>query len=626
MAEDLLNLKQRDNSYTEEHIQTLSWNEHIRRRPGMYIGKLGDGKAADDGIYVLVKEVVDNSVDEFNAAQTKASKNIIVNIEDNKVTVRDFGRGIPLAKVVDCASVMNTGGKFDSKVFKRSVGLNGVGIKAVNALSTYFHIQSFKDAESVSAVFDRGNLVSKEQISTKEKNGTLIEFIADDEKFQGYSYNFEFIETLFRNYSYLNPGLCITFNGKEFKSQNGLLDLLSENVSETPLYDPIHLKGEDVEVVITHGDGYGETIFSFVNGQNTTQGGTHLMAFREGVAKTLKEFFKKDFDYSDARQSLIGIISVKVEEPVFESQTKTKLGSKEMYKDGPSVRNYINDFIKTELDNYLHKNLDIADTILKKILASKKEREAISNIGKAGKERAKRTLLNNKKLRDCSIHYGDKNSRADESTLFITEGLSASGSITSSRDADVQAVFSLRGKPSNSYKESKQIIYKNEELNLLTAALNIEDDIANLRYNKVVIATDADVDGMHIRLLMLTFFLKFFPDLIKLGHLYILQTPLFRVKSKNRNIYCYNIAERDMAMAEIGKGAEVTRFKGLGEISPEEFKDFIGNQMKLEEVKISSDDSIADLLSFYMGKNTNYRCDFIKDNLREDINNTEDNL
>ncbi len=626
MAEDLLNLKQRDNSYTEEHIQTLSWNEHIRRRPGMYIGKLGDGKAADDGIYVLVKEVVDNSVDEFNAAQTKASKNIIVNIEDNKVTVRDFGRGIPLAKVVDCASVMNTGGKFDSKVFKRSVGLNGVGIKAVNALSTYFHIQSFKDGESVSAVFDRGNLVSKEHISTKEKNGTLIEFIADDEKFQGYSYNFDFIETLFRNYSYLNPGLCITFNGKEFKSQNGLLDLLSENVSETPLYDPIHLKGEDVEVVITHGDGYGETIFSFVNGQNTTQGGTHLMAFREGVAKTLKEFFKKDFDYSDARQSLIGIISVKVEEPVFESQTKTKLGSKEMYKDGPSVRNYINDFIKTELDNYLHKNLDIADTILKKILASKKEREAISNIGKAGKERAKRTLLNNKKLRDCSIHYGDKNSRADESTLFITEGLSASGSITSSRDADVQAVFSLRGKPSNSYKESKQIIYKNEELNLLTAALNIEDDIANLRYNKVVIATDADVDGMHIRLLMLTFFLKFFPDLIKLGHLYILQTPLFRVKSKNRNIYCYNIAERDMAMAEIGKGAEVTRFKGLGEISPEEFKDFIGNQMKLEEVKISSDDSIADLLSFYMGKNTNYRCDFIKDNLREDINNTEDNL
>ena len=626
MAEDLLNLKQRDNSYTEEHIQTLSWNEHIRRRPGMYIGKLGDGKAADDGIYVLVKEVVDNSVDEFNAAQTKASKNIIVNIEDNKVTVRDFGRGIPLAKVVDCASVMNTGGKFDSKVFKRSVGLNGVGIKAVNALSTYFHIQSFKDGESVSAVFDRGNLVSKEHISTKEKNGTLIEFIADDEKFQGYSYNFEFIETLFRNYSYLNPGLCITFNGKEFKSQNGLLDLLSENVSETPLYNPIHLKGEDVEVVITHGDGYGETIFSFVNGQNTTQGGTHLMAFREGVAKTLKEFFKKDFDYSDARQSLIGIISVKVEEPVFESQTKTKLGSKEMYKDGPSVRNYINDFIKTELDNYLHKNLDIADTIIKKILASKKEREAISNIGKAGKERAKRTLLNNKKLRDCSIHYGDKNSRADESTLFITEGLSASGSITSSRDADVQAVFSLRGKPSNSYKESKQIIYKNEELNLLTAALNIEDDIANLRYNKVVIATDADVDGMHIRLLMLTFFLKFFPDLIKLGHLYILQTPLFRVKSKNRNIYCYNIAERDMAMAEIGKGAEVTRFKGLGEISPEEFKDFIGNQMKLEEVKISSDDSIADLLSFYMGKNTNYRCDFIKDNLREDINNTEDNL
>ena len=427
MAEDLLNLKQRDNSYTEEHIQTLSWNEHIRRRPGMYIGKLGDGKAADDGIYVLVKEVVDNSVDEFNAAQTKASKNIIVNIEDNKVTVRDFGRGIPLAKVVDCASVMNTGGKFDSKVFKRSVGLNGVGIKAVNALSTYFHIQSFKDGESVSAVFDRGNLVSKEHISTKEKNGTLIEFIADDEKFQGYSYNFDFIETLFRNYSYLNPGLCITFNGKEFKSQNGLLDLLSENVSETPLYDPIHLKGEDVEVVITHGDGYGETIFSFVNGQNTTQGGTHLMAFREGVAKTLKEFFKKDFDYSDARQSLIGIISVKVEEPVFESQTKTKLGSKEMYKDGPSVRNYINDFIKTELDNYLHKNLDIADTILKKILASKKEREAISNIGKAGKERAKRTLLNNKKLRDCSIHYGDKNSRADESTLFITEGLSDSG-------------------------------------------------------------------------------------------------------------------------------------------------------------------------------------------------------
>ncbi len=612
--------------YGEEQIQTLKWNEHIRRRPGMYIGKLGDGKEPDDGIYVLLKEVLDNSVDEYNANPNRWSKSIFITIEGHSVKIRDYGRGIPLAKVVDCASILNTGGKFDSKAFKRSVGLNGVGIKAVNALSTSFHIQSFRDGESQEALFSKGDLVSEQRLVSDERNGTLVEYNADEELFIGYEYDNEIVETMLRNYSYLNPGLCLNFNGKEFRSRNGLLDLLSENVSEELLYEPIHLTGEDIEVVITHGNGYGENIYSFVNGQNTREGGTHLQAYREAVAKTIKEFFpNKDFEYGDVRQSIIGIISVKIEEPIFLSQTKTRLGSKEMYKDGPSVRNYINDFIKIELDNYLHKNLDKAQIILKKIQDSEKERKAIANIGKKAKEKARKVNLNNRKLRDCSIHYTDRNEKAELSTIFITEGDSASGSITTSRDADTQAVFSLRGKPLNCYKESKKVIYTNEEFNLLIAALDIEEDIERLRYNNVVIATDADVDGMHIRLLVLTFFLKFFPDLIRQGHLYILQTPLFRVKSKNANMYCYTSGERDAAMAKLGKGAEVTRFKGLGEISPTEFREFIGGAMKLERVTIQHDDSIPSLLDFYMGKNTSYRCDFIKDNLRSDVGNTEEN-
>lgn len=603
-------------TYTEKNIRTLNWNEHIRRRPGMYIGKLGDGSSPDDGIYILLKEVIDNSVDEFAMGFGKA---IFVSIKDKSVTIRDYGRGIPLGSLVDASSKINTGGKYDDEAFKKSVGLNGVGLKAVNALSVSCHIQSYREGESHFAKFSRGELIEEGRIATSEKNGTLVTFIADDELFENYTYNFEFVENMLKNYSYLNTGLTIKFNDKEFFSKNGLLDLLNEGLTKEPLYQPIHLKGDDIEIAITHGNDYGEGISSFVNGQYTTQGGTHLAAFREGIAKTLKEFYKKDFDPSDVRQSIIAAVSIKVQEPQFEGQTKTKLGSKEMTAGGMSIRNFIVDFIKDNLDNYLHKHPETADIILKKILDSEKERKAISGIQKLARDRAKKANLHNRKLRDCRVHYNDKNERAEESTLFITEGDSASGSITKSRDVATQAVFSLRGKPQNSYGLTKKIVYENEEFNLLQAALNIEEDLENLRYNQIVIATDADVDGMHIRLLLLTFFLQFFPDLIRQGHLYILQTPLFRVRNKKDTIYCYSIEERDRAIKKLGSNTEVTRFKGLGEISPDEFRGFIGENIKLERVRLSNDDNIPELLEFYMGKNTPDRQGFIRANLRQDV-------
>ncbi|MCK9627992.1 MAG: type IIA DNA topoisomerase subunit B [Bacteroidales bacterium] len=603
-------------TYTEKNIRTLNWNEHIRRRPGMYIGKLGDGSSPDDGIYILLKEVIDNSVDEFAMG---FGKSISVSIKERSVTIRDYGRGIPLGSLVDASSKINTGGKYDDEAFKKSVGLNGVGLKAVNALSVSCHIQSYREGESHFAKFSRGELIEEGRIATNEKNGTLVTFIADDELFENYSYNFEFVENMLKNYSYLNTGLTIKFNDKEFFSKNGLLDLLNEGLTKEPLYQPIHLKGEDIEIAITHGNDYGEGISSFVNGQYTTQGGTHLAAFREGIAKTLKEFYKKDFDPSDVRQSIIAAVSIKVQEPQFEGQTKTKLGSKEMTAGGISIRNFIVDFIKDNLDNYLHKHPETADIILKKILDSEKERKAISGIQKLARDRAKKANLHNRKLRDCRVHYNDKNDRAEESTLFITEGDSASGSITKSRDVATQAVFSLRGKPQNSYGLTKKIVYENEEFNLLQAALNIEEDLENLRYNQIVIATDADVDGMHIRLLLLTFFLQFFPDLIRQGHLHILQTPLFRVRNKKETIYCYSTEERDRAIKKLGSNTEVTRFKGLGEISPDEFRGFIGENIKLERVRLSNDDNIPELLEFYMGKNTPDRQGFIRANLRQDV-------
>ncbi|MEA5004808.1 MAG: DNA topoisomerase IV subunit B [Rikenellaceae bacterium] len=603
-------------TYTEKNIRTLNWNEHIRRRPGMYIGKLGDGSSPDDGIYILLKEVIDNSVDEFAMGFGKI---ISVSIKERSVTIRDYGRGIPLGSLVDASSKINTGGKYDDEAFKKSVGLNGVGLKAVNALSVSCHIQSYREGESHFAKFSRGELIEEGRIATSEKNGTLVTFIADDELFENFSYNFEFVENMLKNYSYLNTGLTIKFNDKEFFSKNGLLDLLNEGLTKEPLYQPIHLKGDDIEIAITHGNDYGEGISSFVNGQYTTQGGTHLAAFREGIAKTLKEFYKKDFDPSDVRQSIIAAVSIKVQEPQFEGQTKTKLGSKELTAGGISIRNFIIDFIKDNLDNYLHKHPETADIILRKILDSEKERKAISGIQKLARDRAKKANLHNKKLRDCRIHYSEKNERAEQSTLFITEGDSASGSITKSRDVATQAVFSLRGKPQNSYGLTKKIVYENEEFNLLQAALNIEEDLENLRYNQIVIATDADVDGMHIRLLLLTFFLQFFPDLIRQGHLYILQTPLFRVRNKKETIYCYSIEERDRAIKKLGSNTEVTRFKGLGEISPEEFRGFIGENIKLERVRLSNDDNIPELLEFYMGKNTPDRQGFIRANLRQDV-------
>ncbi len=604
------------NTYTEKEIRTLEWNEHIRKRPGMYIGKLGDGSSPDDGIYVLLKEVMDNSVDEYAMGH---GKSIIISIKERSVTVRDHGRGIPLGSLVDVASRMNTGAKYDSKAFKKSVGLNGVGIKAVNALSSSFYIQSFRDGESQFAKFSKGELLEEERVLSTEKNGTLVTFIADEELFGNYVFNMEFIESMLRNYSYLNTGLSIKLNGQEFISKNGLLDLLNESLVKEPLYPPIHLKGDDIEIAITHGNDYGEGISSFVNGQFTTQGGTHLSAFREAVAKTIKDFFKKDFDPSDVRQSMIAAVSIKVQEPVFESQTKTKLGSKEVSPGGASIRNFIGEFIKEHLDNYLHRHPEIADAMQKKILDSEKERKAISGIQKLARERAKKASLHNKNLRDCRIHYTDKDERSVESTLFITEGDSASGSITKSRNVLSQAVFSLRGKPKNSYGLTKKIVYENEEFNLLQAALNIEEDLENLRYNQIVIATDADVDGMHIRLLLLTFFLQFFPDLIRQGHLYILQTPLFRVRNKKETIYCYSLEERDNALKKLGTNPEITRFKGLGEISPDEFRYFIGENIRLEKVRLGNDDNIPELLEFYMGKNTIDRQNFIRSNLRSNL-------
>lgn len=603
-------------TYTEKEVKTLEWNEHIRRRPGMYIGKLGDGSSPDDGIYVLLKEVMDNSIDEYAMGY---GKSITITIDNRVVTIRDYGRGIPLGSLVDVSSRMNTGAKYDSKAFKKSVGLNGVGIKAVNALSVAFYIQAFRDGESQYARFSRGELIEESRVLSNEKNGTLVQFTADEELFGNYIFNMEFVESMMRNYSYLNTGLQIKLNGTEFISKNGLLDLLNETLTKEPLYPPIHLKGDDIEIALTHGNDYGEGISSFVNGQFTTQGGTHLAAFRETVAKTIKEFFKRDFDPSDVRQSMIAAVSIKVQEPVFESQTKTKLGSKEVAPGGTSIKNFIGDFIKEHLDNYLHRHPDAADTMLRKILDSEKERKAISGIQKLARERAKKANLHNRKLRDCRVHYSDKHERAMESTLFITEGDSASGSITKSRDVVSQAVFSLKGKPQNSYGLSKKIVYENEEFNLLQAALNIEEDLENLRYNQIVIATDADVDGMHIRLLLLTFFLQFFPDLIRQGHLYILQTPLFRVRNKKETIYCYSGEERDKAIRKLGTNPEITRFKGLGEISPDEFKYFIGENIRLEKVRLGNDDNIPELLEFYMGKNTPDRQHFIKSNLRSDV-------
>ena len=611
-----------ENNYSDDDVKTLDWMEHIRLRPGMYIGKLGDGSFADDGIYVLLKEVLDNSIDEYMMGY---GKSIEVIVNEGSVSVRDYGRGIPLGKVVDVSSKMNTGAKYDSKAFKKSVGLNGVGIKAVNALSSYFLIASYREGECKQVKYQRAILLDNPEIQpTDEQNGTLTTFIPDKEIFGEYQYKEEYIETLLRNYTFLNAGLIITYNGKKLVSRNGLVDLLNENMTTEPLYPIIHLNGDDIEVVITHSNQYGEEYYSFVNGQYTTQGGTHLTAFREAVSRVIKEYYNKNFDYADIRAGIVAAVSIKVEEPVFESQTKTKLGSKDMGPDGPSVGKFIGDFIKKELDNYLHKNLETSDILLRKIQDSEKERKAIAGVTKLARERAKKANLHNRKLRDCRVHLNDiKGDRGEESCIFITEGDSASGSITKSRDPNLQAVFSLRGKPLNSYGLTKKIVYENEEFNLLQAALNIEDGLDGLRYNKVIIATDADVDGMHIRLLMITFFLQFFPDLIKRNHVYILQTPLFRVRNKQKTWYCYNDDERLKALAAAGKNAEITRFKGLGEISPDEFKYFIGKDMRLDLVTLRKEDLVKDMLEFYMGKNTMERQNFIIDNLviEEDVVN-----
>ncbi len=628
------------NTYDDSAIQTLDWNEHIRRRPGMYIGKLGDGSHAEDGIYVLIKEVIDNSIDEFNMG---VGKQIDITVaESGEVIVRDYGRGIPLGKVKDVASEINTGGKFDDKNFKKSVGLNGVGLKAVNALSSYCEVISHRDGECVKVSFEKGNLLEhSQQIPTNEPNGTLVRFIPDNTLFRDYRYNLDFVETMVNNYTYLNAGLAIYLNGKKYISRHGLLDLLRENMTSEPLYPIIHLKEEDIEIVLTHTEQYGEEYYSFVNGQHTTQGGTHLTAFRESVSRTIKEYFSKGFEYSDIRNGMVAAVSVRIQEPVFESQTKTKLGSKEIAPGSPiTINKFIGDFIKRELDNFLHKNLDSAEIMLKKIQTSEKERKAMAGITKLARERAKKVNLHNRKLRDCRIHYNDvvkansKDDRRDESSIFITEGDSASGTITKARDAQTQAVFSLRGKPLNSYGLTQKVVYENEEFNLLQAALNIEDGIEGLRYNKIIIATDADVDGMHIRLLIMTFFLQFFPDLVKKGHVYILQTPLFRVRNKKATrrkkskskaeaendedkdtFYCYTDEERIVAIEKFGSNAEITRFKGLGEINVEEFMDFIGPNIKLDPVKLKKDDTVDKLLEFYMGKNTMNRQNFIIDNL-----------
>ena len=611
--------------YTEDNIRSLDWKEHIRMRPGMYIGKLGDGSSADDGIYILLKEVIDNSIDEFVMG---AGKTIEISVKERQVSVRDYGRGIPLGKVVDVVSRMNTGGKYDTRAFKKSVGLNGVGTKAVNALSTYFKVESVRDDQSKIAVFERGELIEDPaQEPSSKRKGTSVSFVPDESIFKHYRYRHEYIVRMLKNYVYLNPGLTIVFNGEKYKSENGLKDLLEDNNNaDDMLYPIIHLRGNDIELAITHSKTqYSEEYHSFVNGQNTTQGGTHQSAFREAIVKTVREHYGKNFDSSDIRKSIISAISIKVMEPVFESQTKTKLGSTEMGGDLPSVRAYINDFVGTQLDNYLHKNTTTAEHLQRKILQAEKERKELSGIRKLARERAKKASLHNKKLRDCRVHLGDlKKERRLESTLFITEGDSASGSITKSRDVNTQAVFSLRGKPLNSYGMSKKIVYENEEFNLLQAALNIEESMENLRYNNIVIATDADVDGMHIRLLLITFFLQFFPELIKEGHLYILQTPLFRVRNKNETIYCYSEQERIDAIEKLGQKPEITRFKGLGEISPDEFKYFIGEDIRLDPVMLDRTVGIDELLSFYMGKNTPKRQEFIIDNLKVELDQVEE--
>ena len=627
------------NNYTEDNIRTIEGVEHIRLRPGMYIGRLGDGRSPDDGIYVLLKEIIDNSIDEFSAG---FGKEIRITIEDGTVTVRDFGRGIPLGKVVDAVSILNTGGKFDDKAFKKSVGLNGVGTKAVNALSSDFYVCSHRDGECAHASFSRGKLLDNATEPTREKNGTLIRFTPDNLMFGDYAFNEDYVVTMVKNYSYLNKGLTLTLNGVPYKSENGLLDLVNENLSEEPLYPPIHLSGDDIEIVMSHCNAYGENISSFVNGQNTRDGGTHLAAFREAIAKTLKEFFKKNYDAADCRQGVVGAISIRIQEPNFEGQTKTKLGSNYMWEKtiseggtlktdiGPTIRSYVNDFVSKNLDNYLRIHKEIAPVIEEKIKSSQKEREEISGIQKKTRERNKRTNVYNRKLRDCRFHYNDKRNdknqdNIENSSIFITEGDSASGTITKARNANCQAVFSLRGKPINCYKESRRKVAENEELNLLISALGVEDDLDNLRYNNIIVATDADDDGMHIRMLLLTFFMKYYPDLIRRGHVYILQTPLFRVRNKKANRYCYNQDERDKAAAELKTGVEITRFKGLGEISYEEFVHFIGDEMRKDPVSLAEEESIAEIMNFYMGDNTIDRQKFIMRNLRseeelEDIN------
>ena len=626
--------------YTGDNIKTLEWNEHIRKRAGMYIGRLGNGDNPGDGIYVLLKEVIDNSIDEFTMGY---GKSINISIEGKVVTVRDFGRGIPLDKVVDVVSKLNTGGKFDDAAFKKSVGLNGVGTKAVNALSSSFYVESFRDGESSFASFSRGELQESGRREAKEKNGTLVRFTPDEEMFGDFAYNMEYVESLVKNYAYLKKGLTLNVNGTSFNSKNGLLDLVNDSMSEQPLYPPIHLEGEDIEIVLTHGNSYGENIVSFVNGQNTRDGGTHLAAFREAVAKTVKEFFKKDYAPEDIRQGIVGAVSIQIQEPHFESQTKIKLGSTYMWEKtikeedgslrtdrGPTIRTFINDFIKTNLDNYLHIHKDVATAMQEKIVASEQERKEISGIQKKTKERSRRTSVYNKKLRDCRIHYNDKlpasrQELAEQSSIFITEGDSASGTITKARNAETQAVFSLRGKPINCYKESRKKVAENEELNLLIAALGVEEDMANLRYNNIIVATDADDDGMHIRMLVVTFLLKYYPELVRRGHVHILQTPLFRVRNKKETRYCYSSEEKEAAIKALKNSVEITRFKGLGEISSDEFEKFIGEDMRLDLVQLSDEESISELMEFYMGANTIDRQNFIRQNLRseeelEDVN------
>ena len=649
MADELFDNQQTQETvnYTDDNIIHLSDMEHVRTRPGMYIGRLGDGSLAEDGIYVLLKEVIDNSIDEF---KMNAGKRIEIDVEDNKrVTVRDYGRGIPQGKLIEAVSVLNTGGKYDSKAFKKSVGLNGVGVKAVNALSLHFEVRSYREGQVRTAVFERGNLLSDQTMPTEEETGTFIAFEPDDTLFKNYSFHNEIVETMLRNYTYLNTGLIIMYNGRRILSRNGLEDLLNDTMTNEGIYPIIHMKGEDIEIAFTHTNQYGEEYHSFVNGQHTTQGGTHQSAFKEHIAKTIKEFSGKNFEYGDIRNGLVAAIAVNVEEPMFESQTKIKLGSLTMSPDGVSVNKYVGDFVKQEVDNYLHKHADVAEVMLQKITENEKERKAIAGVTKLARERAKKANLHNRKLRDCRIHYSDvKNERKEESSIFITEGDSASGSITKSRDVNTQAVFSLRGKPLNCFGLTKKVVYENEEFNLLQAALDIEDGLDTLRYNKVIVATDADVDGMHIRLLIITFFLQFFPELIKKGHVYVLQTPLFRVRNRRTKIknkktiteadaksdkksdfitrYCYSDEERQKAIEELGPDPEITRFKGLGEISPDEFAGFIGPDMRLEQVTLHKTDQVAKLLEYYMGKNTMERQNFIIDNLVVEEDRPEEDI